>query len=312
MAKPRIEQLHHSNLQLWNFKGKITEATWNPTGILSSDAWLVTVNKAINDVNLRIGDLVIALADNPDPLSSTTIASGAWKVVRHLTDAELEWLANQLYVAPTLSLSGVSASYLKYGYDSSPAVTVRYTVEERTEPITRIKLERIVTGGGTTTIFDDDTNPSLTGNVATTVELNATTAFKLTVYTATRSFDTTVTASWYYQCFQGVYAGESLDEAALEGLTSYNVSGTANIGKTGTFNCANSSDHWFYAIPEDIHPIAPDYIEFKIQDMVTLLTVVADVTRTIGSGTTPVNHKVYRTPNPGVGARSYVITYKNV
>ena len=315
MAKPRKEQLHNMNLQLWNFKGANDFSEFAPVGVLSNDVWVCNAasNVSLDSglVIIRPGDMVLALIDSPGNLTHDNIVAGKWKIIKNITDDEVEWIEGQMYTAPTFSLSGVTSSYLRFGYDSAPAVNVGYSVTKQTEDITGIKIERIV-GGVPATIFEDMSSPALTGSVATTVALNQNTTFKLTVYTATRSFDTSVLSSWYYECFQGVYAGTSLNEASLEGLTGYNAAGTSNINKSGTFNCANPSDHWFFAVPEAINPVSPDYLEFLIQNLVTELTTVADVARTIGSGTTPVNYKIYRTPNPGVGSRSYVVTYKNV
>jgi len=316
MAKPLKTQIHSSNLKVWNFRGENDFTSFYPAEILASDVWLCSAAYTTGSLTINPGDLVMAMGDFDYisfPLNQNSVDVGKWKIIRHISQAEKAWIEGQMYTAPELVISGVTSSFLKYGYDTSPAINVGFTVTQHTEVITGIKLERIVSGGVTTIIFEDMSSPALSGNIATTVALNTNTSFKLTVYTATRNFTSTAQSSWLFECFQGVSANTALDEAKLEAiLPSYTADNTASINKSGTFNCAGTTDHWFFAVPEEIHPASPDYLEFKIQDLVTTLNTVADVARRIGAGTTLVNYKIYRTPNPGVGAMSFVVTYKNV
>lgn len=95
MSKPRKIQFQGSSFKLWNLRGEISTSVWNPTSVMSSDAWFVTNgNKTIGGVTLREGDMVIALIDNPQSFSSEA-AGSEWLIIRHLTDSELLWIINQ-------------------------------------------------------------------------------------------------------------------------------------------------------------------------------------------------------------------------
>lgn len=303
MGKPRMEQLHGPNMQLWNFKGQITSNAWAPTGVISSDAWHVTANVTINDVNLRSGDLVISLSDDPDALSQTTISAGSWKVIRHLSDEELQYLSDQLYTPPSASLTG--GTTLEKNYSASPySASLSWTVTAGTNPITTKELQKKESGGSWVYVKD------LTGNSGTeTVSVTINTDTQFRVYVSSKDgeaiYSSTRTVEFKYKTgFKIDSSNPSIDSAWLHVSNVTGVSGMSfDTDAFGTFTAnAGSNQHIFYFVPKSF--VSSPYIRppyFYVAGFEGGFDVhKTDALYTLGDGT-QIEYVVYRSAQPSLG-----------
>ncbi len=83
----RKAQLHSVALQIWNDRGTPDFSDFNPLDILAGDLWRcnqseVVVNGVQDNIKLFKGDIVLALVDDPEPLTYPTIEDGSWQIVR--------------------------------------------------------------------------------------------------------------------------------------------------------------------------------------------------------------------------------------
>lgn len=107
--KIRKEQMHHSTLNTWNYRGThLFAPTFLPEKVLTGDNWVsaatgvvVVDDPVINPgppyLDIYPGDMVIALVDNPEPLSYTTANNGDWKVIRNSGSVGSKMVAESIF-----------------------------------------------------------------------------------------------------------------------------------------------------------------------------------------------------------------------
>jgi len=315
MAKPLKTQIHSSNLKVWNFRGENDFTSFYPAEILASDVWLCSAAYTTGSLTINPGDLVMAMGDFDYisfPLNQNSVDVGKWKIIRHISQLEKEWIESQMnpYQNPILSVLGSNLRYKKYGYLTDVPVTVSYTVIEKTDTITRVLFQKIVNGSALT-LYDNNTAPALTGSFVSSIANNEPTEFKLTVWYGSTSLSSSRISQWEYDIFEGEFEGTELNETQLEGLSAYATLNTAGIAATKNFVCDTPTKHWFFAVPAEIVPADPGYIKFMVGGLETVLTNTANVIRKVGDGTPDLSYKIYRTPNPGVGSREVVSSTVN-
>jgi len=177
MAKPRKIQLHSANLQMWNSRGTSDFSAFSPADVLAGDSWLSSASAVVSGLQIRNGDLIIALTDNPAAISQASVDAGDWKLIRNLTDDELTWLEAQLYNPPSASLSG--GTTLEKNYAVSPySASLAWSVTEGSNPITTKQLWK-KEGAGSWVKVDDLTGTS--GTESVDVNINVDTQFRVLV-----------------------------------------------------------------------------------------------------------------------------------
>lgn len=299
MAKPRKIQLHNANLQVWNSRGLDDFSAFAPSNVLAGDAWLCNASStvAIDELHIRPNDLVVAMIDNPGLLNAANVDNNHWKVIRNVTNEQIEWIEGQLYNAPAASLSG--GATLEKHYSATPySAALTWSVTEGSNPITTKELQKSENGGSWAKVKD------LTGtngieNVS--VNIDTDTQFRVLVSSKVGENIYSSTRQVLFQYKVGYRVGTSapsIDDAWLKAGTL--VFDTDEF-RSFTVNAA-IGEHIYYYVPKSyvVSPyISPPYFYvggfeggFAVYD--------SAASYEFGDGTTE-DYVVYRSTQSGLG-----------
>lgn len=307
MAKPRKIQLQSAYLKVGNFKGMFSDlAAFSQPDALSNDMWLYTgVTVTLSDVMLRNNDLVIKTVDDPaTDLTSANLANGKWKIVRHLTDAEINWLAAQLYNPPSASLSGGIS--LEKNYSVSPySTSLSWSVTAGTNPITTCEFQK-KEGAGVWTKVKDLTGTSGTETVSVTI--NTDTQFRILVSSKAGEAVYSSIRSVTFQYKTGYRVGAA--DAVADDTWMKAGAMALDSSVYGSFTLSpGSGEHMYYYVPASMVSspyLSPPY--FYVGGFEGGFEVYStSAVYTLGDGTT-INYVVYRSSQPNLGNTTVTIS----
>lgn len=309
MGKPRKIQLQSAHLKVGNFKGVFTDlAAFSQADALSNDMWLYTGSTATEGgVMLRNNDLVMKTVDDAEtPLSSDNLTNGKWKIVRHLTDAEINWLAGQLYVAPSATLTLSGSSTLERNHSALPySTTLSWTTSAGTNAIITREFQR-KDGAGAWTKVKDLTGNS--GSESVTIQINTDTQFRVLVSSKAGETIYSTTRSVVFQYKTGYRVGTAsptIDDAWLKAGT--NAFATS-VYRSFTVN-AGAGEHIYYYVPKSM--VSAPYISppaFYVGGFEGGFAVHSTTAAyTLGDGTS-VEYVVYRSNQPSLGNTTVTVS----
>lgn len=308
MAKPRKIQLQSAYLKVGNFKGMFSDlAAFSQPDALSNDMWLYTgVTVTLSDVMLRNNDLVIKTVDDPaTDLTSTNLDSGKWKIVRHLTDAEINWLAAQLYNPPSASLSGGAALEKNCSINPYSAV-LSWGVTAGTNPITTCEFQK-KEGAGVWTKVKDLTGPSGTETVSVTI--NTDTQFRVMVSSKAGEAVYSSIRSVTFQYKTGYRVGAADAVADDTWMKAGTMALDSSVYGSFTLN-PELGEHMYYYVPVSMVS-GPNYIDppyFYVGGFEGGFAVYSSTAvYTLGDGTT-INYVVYRSNQANLGETTVTVS----
>jgi len=297
MAKPRKIQLHSANLQMWNSRGTSDFSAFSPADVLAGDSWLSSASAVVSGLQIRNGDLIIALTDNPAALSQSSVDAGDWKLIRNLTEAEIAWLESQLYNPPSASLSG--GTTLEKNYSETPySASLTWSVTEGTNSITTKELWE-KEGAGAWTKVKDLTGTS--GTESVNVTINVDTQFRVLVSSRSGEeiYSTIRTVAFQYKVGYRVgVASPTVNDAWLKAGTL-----VFDSDEFRTFNVnAATDEHIYYYVPKayvsDPYITPPYFYVGGFEGGFAVLTSAAGYA--FGDETTE-DYVVYRSTQSGLG-----------
>lgn len=305
MAKPKKIQLHSTNFQAWNIRGAINFSAFSPNNILAGDAWhnIAEENVEVNDLTIRPQDTVVAIVDNPGLLNETNLAAGEWKVLRNLSDDTLDWIEQQLYIAPSANLTG--GITLEKGFSSAPyGAKFTWNVTAGTNPIITRELQKREGSGSWIKVKD------LTGNSGLeTIDITIDTDTQVRVMVSSKAgesiYSPSCSVKFQFKTGYRVGGGDIILNNAFmkDGTMGFDTDAYC------TFTVkAMAGEHIYYYVPKSF--VSSPYIKppyFYVGGFEGGFNVASQNARyTLGDGTS-VDYVVYKSTNAGLGSTNVIV-----
>jgi len=306
MAKPRKTQIHSSNLKVWNFRGENDFTSFYPAEILASDVWLCSAAYTTGSLTINPGDLVMAMGDFDYisfPLNQNSVDVGKWKIIRHISQLEKEWIESQMYTPPSATVSG--GLTLEKNYSASPyAASIGWSVTAGTNAIITQELWKKA-GAGIWEKVKDLTGTNGTETVS--VAINTDTQFKVQVSSKAGELIPSSITSVVFQYKTGYCIDDptpAIDSAWLHAAT---LGFDTDAYRTFTAN-ATAGKHLFYFVPKSF--VASPYLNppaFYVGGFQGGFDVhKTDAIYTLGDATT-VEYVVYRSTQASLGSTTVTV-----